>query len=93
MTVDVRMMTLYGIEKSGVGSGRRRFVVLVSLSSRSLIYAIAAGTSKPRLASGGYSAYRRMVLSNAIVKSIEAYAGTRISSSIVCGRDLSLPEV
>ena len=64
MTVLVRMMTLYGMLKSGVGSGSIRGVVrkyaATPTCSDVLVVALtmrmtAGATSRPLFASGGYS--------------------------------------
>lgn len=65
ITVLVKMITLYGILKSGVGSGNNRLVVLRYPPSSPNTRIIAGGTSNPRFASGGYSVY----LSTAFSKS------------------------
>ena len=69
MTVLVRIITLYGILKSGVGSGRSNDVVrkytrlFLELESKGKRRMTAGATSKPRLASGGYSVYLRIAFS------------------------------
>ena len=81
ITVLVRMMTLYGMLKSGVGRGRSREVVRILTFPDVMT---AGAMSNPRLASGGYSVYRRIAFSKSYVRITVLLAGIdRRTSSCV----------
>jgi hypothetical protein len=90
ITVELMMMTLYGIEKSGVGISRSNFGVYMrdradlstsdtgsvpSLSTRSSRVRTPEGSSRPRSASGRCSVYFSMSLVNGIVRTSSDRAG------------------
>jgi len=70
----VKIITLYGILKSGVATSTSRVEVYMGLPNwESLLFKtsgmrIAGGRSQPRWASGGCSVYRRNALSTSMVK-------------------------
>lgn len=77
MTVELRMMTLYGMLKSGVGRLSKSDVVrrtppplmwIIAGLELDLISRVTYATSNPRFASGGYSVYLKILLSNSHVK-------------------------
>lgn len=92
--VEVIMMTLYGIEKSGVGRSTRTLAVWMRLGrAGSSGKRTAAQSSKPREASGGCSPYSRNCFRNGERMCVVLLAGrTRCESSVVgrvCGIDAS----
>lgn len=89
MTVELMIMTLYGIEKSGVGISSSSFGVYIrvrpdrSTSARPLTSSLTRSSSvstpddnsRPRSASGRCSVYFSMSLVNGIVRTSSERAG------------------
>jgi hypothetical protein len=98
MTVELMMMTLYGIEKSGVGTSSSNLGVYIlvrsdlstsgveskksALSTRSRSVKTPDEISRPRSASGRCSVYFSMSLLNGIVRTSLVRAG-RVSDRCI----------
>jgi len=95
----VKIITLYGILKSGVATSTSKVEVYMgspnwypfntweSLSLKVSGMRTAGGKSQPRCASGGCSVYRRNALSTSIVRWVELLGGRWSTASNVVGRE------